>query len=408
MAQTRTDTSDRWKQLKPWLVVAAATAVVLAVLFSFQTIFAPLAVALAVAYILNPVMRWGVRHKIPRGLMATGLFLAVVGFVALIVILAVPPLVGELVAFGYGMFGEPVLETEKLTDGLKDDPAVHKTEEGTWYRDVNNNEEYDAGHIQRLIAYIRDLREEAAADSSTWYAQVENWLTENRTAIGKSLVGTLQKAGTGILGLIEKAQNFLMALGLGAFYLFFLLLNFDRIVDTIHEKLPGRYRLRIEDVMGKINRAVSAFLRGRLLVCVCVGALTAVGLAVLGVPYWYLLGVATGLAGIVPFLPIFVGLVPSMLVGWLDTESLWVVGGVIIVFVAVQTIEGWVLTPLIQGKAVGLHPVTLIIALLLGYQALGLFGLIAAVPLAATVKILAREFVLPEVEELADEPPKTA
>ncbi|KPK49623.1 MAG: hypothetical protein AMK72_04075, partial [Planctomycetes bacterium SM23_25] len=83
----------------------------------------------------------------------------------------------------------------------------------------------------------------------------------------------------------------------------------------------------------------------------------------------------------------------------------WAVVGAAAVFVIVQTLEGWVLTPLVQGKAVGLHPVTLTVALLVGYNVLGLFGLIAAVPLASSVKILAREFVLPKVEELADETP---
>jgi len=129
-------------------------------------------------------------------------------------------------------------------------------------------------------------------------------------------------------------------------------------------------------VVRQIDAAISAFLRGRILICAAVGVLTAAGLAIVGVPYWYLIGVATGLAGVVPFMPIFVGLIPAVLVAW-------------------------PFMPIF----VGLHPVTLTVALLVGYKVLGLFGLIAAVPLASTVKILAREFVLPKVEELADETP---
>jgi len=193
--------------------------------------------------------------------------------------------------------------------------------------------------------------------------------------------------------------------GLTAFYLFFFLMNFDRIVEAVRRRLPGKYRRRTEDVVVKIDAAVSAFLRGRILVCLVVGVLTAVGLAIVGVPYWYLIGVATGLAGVVPYLPIFVGLVPALLVAWFDAGSGWAVAGAAVVFIIVQTLEGWVLTPLIQGRAVGLHPVTLMVALLVGYEVFGLFGLIAAVPLASTVKILAKEFVLPEVDELAHEHP---
>ncbi len=397
MAAQAETSPGRWQRWRPVVIVGAVGAALVLLVFSYQHVFAPLAVALALAYILNPVMRWGTRHKVPRGLMATLLFLAVLVLVGVVTLLALPPLVAQLYGFGVSLVGEP--EAEEAGPQVRTDP------EGRQYVDLNGNREWDQGYITRLIAQVREIVERDEVED-TWYARAlrsVDWSPEaGQRLLGRALPWVRQAAAN-FLSFLWDLQGLVVSVGLMAFYLFFLLMNFDRAVTAVRERLPGRYKGRIEDVARKVDAAVGAFFRGRLLVCLIVGALTSLGLAILGVPYWYLLGVVTGLAGVVPYLPIFVGLVPSMLVAWSDTGSAWVVVGTVIVYVVVQAAEGWVLTPWIQGRAVGLHPVTLMLSLLLGYELLGLFGLIAAAPLAATVKILAREFVLPEVDRMADE-----
>jgi predicted PurR-regulated permease PerM len=385
-----TPETSLWRRYRTDVLIGVGAVVVVALAVFFREILAPLAVALALAYVLNPIMRWAERRRVPRGLAATLIFLALFCLFVLAVLFAVPPLVGQLYDFGVTVVGEPEIE------------------EAPGYRDLNDNGEWDRGYIPAALEWARGVAERLQTGESTWFDRFLGRIgtsQDAREGLLKGALATLKQAGSGIVTFLWDLQGFAFGVGLTAFYLFFFLMNFDRIVGAVDRRLPGKYRDRIEDVLHKIDAAVSAFLRGRIVVCLAVGVLTAVGLAIVGVPYWYLIGVATGVAGVVPYLPIFVGLVPAMLVAWFDAGSVWAVAGAAIVFVVVQTLEGWVLTPFIQGRAVGLHPVTLMVALLAGYQVFGLFGLIAAVPLASTVKILAKEFVLPKVEELAHERP---
>ncbi|MFO8012952.1 MAG: AI-2E family transporter [Phycisphaerae bacterium] len=379
-----------WRRYRTDVLIAVGALVLVAMVVFFREILSPLAVALALAYVLNPVMRWSQRHRVPRGVAATLIFFVLLALFVLAVLFAVPPLVGQLYDFGVTVVGEPEIE------------------EPPGYRDLNENGEWDHGYIPAALQWARGVAARLQTGESTWFDRVLGSIgtsQDAREGLLKGALTTLKQAGTGVVAFLWNLQGFAFGVGLTAFYLFFLLMNFDRVVEAVHRRLPGKYRPRIEDVVGKIDAAVSAFLRGRILVCLVVGVLTAVGLAIVGVPYWYLIGVATGVAGVVPYLPIFVGLVPAILVAWFDAGSVWAVGGTAAVFIVVQTLEGWVLTPFIQGRAVGLHPVTLMVALLAGYEVFGLFGLIAAVPLASTVKILAKEFVLPKVDELAREKP---
>jgi predicted PurR-regulated permease PerM len=390
MSGDPTPETGLWQRRRTDILIALGALAVLALWLVFQQVLAPLAVALAIAYILNPIMRWAQRRRIPRGLSATLIFLLLILAFVAAALFAVPPLVSQLYDFGVNVVGEPAAEG------------------APGYADLNGNGRWDTGYVPALLGWVKDLSARLQTGESTWYDRVLGAISGSaggEEGLLKAALETLQRAGRGFLGFLWDLQGFVLGAALAAFYLFFFLVSFDRMVEAVRRRLPGRYRARVEDVVRKIDAAISAFLRGRILVCVVVGVLTAVGLAVLGVPYWYLIGVATGLAGIVPYLPIFVGLVPAVLVTWFGGYGGWTIAGVTIVFVVVQTLEGWVLTPLIQGRAIGLHPVTLTVALLAGYQVLGLFGLVVAVPLAATIKILAREFVLPKVDELAREKP---
>ncbi|KPJ69691.1 MAG: hypothetical protein AMS14_11335 [Planctomycetes bacterium DG_20] len=379
-----------WRRWRTDVLIAAGALALLLVSLAFRDILSPLAVALAIAYVLNPIMRWAARHRVPRGLAATLIFLLLLGLCVAVTLFAVPPLVAQLYDFGVSMVGEPEAEG---------DPP---------YRDLNANGRWDKGHVPAVLAWVREVSARLQTGQGTWYDRVLKGIGDSAGAkegLLKTVLDTLKLAGERLLDFLWDLQGFVVGAALTAFYLFFFLMHFDRMVAAVRRRLPGKYRDRIEGVVRQIDAAISAFLRGRILICAAVGVLTAAGLAIVGVPYWYLIGVATGLAGVVPFMPIFVGLIPAVLVAWFDAGSGWAVVGAAAVFVIVQTLEGWVLTPLVQGKAVGLHPVTLTVALLVGYNVLGLFGLIAAVPLASSVKILAREFVLPKVEELADETP---
>jgi len=385
--------TNLWRRWRTDVLIAVGALILLLLSLAFSEILAPLAVALAIAYILNPIMRWAERHRMPRGLAATIIFLLLVGVCVAVVLFAVPPLLWQLYNLGVTVVGEPAAS------------------EAPGYEDLNRNAQWDHGYLPALLEWVREVSARLQTGEGKWYDRILRAINDSARAkegLAKTALEAVRLAAEGFWDVLWQLQGFAVGAALAAFYLFFFLMHFDRMVRAVRRRLPGKYRERIESVVRKIDAAVAAFLRGRIVVCAAVGALTAAGLAIVGVPYWYLIGVATGLAGVVPFMPIFVGLIPAVLVAWFDAGSGWAVLGTTAVFVIVQALEGWVLTPLIQGKAAGLHPVTLTVALLVGYEVFGLFGLVASVPLASAAKILAKEFVLPKVEELADEQPASA
>jgi predicted PurR-regulated permease PerM len=167
----------------------------------------------------------------------------------------------------------------------------------------------------------------------------------------------------------------------------------------VRNHLPEWNKAQMVRIMRDIEKVVAAFFRGRLIVCLICATLTylgflAVGLTGTGVPYAALFGLFIGLATAVPLAGLLF-LVPAVIMAGLDGGSGLTITLIILVYIFVQVLETVVLTPTIMGHEVELHPVTLIIALLLCGKLLGILGLILAVPIAATGRILAREFFFP-------------
>ena len=158
-----------------------------------------------------------------------------------------------------------------------------------------------------------------------------------------------------------------------------------------------------------MDAAVAGFVRGRIVIAAIMGGVLAVGWMIVGVPYAILLGIGVGVLCAVPFLglvgiPLSVGLLFLEQLG-LSEESRMAWWGIIVwptlVFAFVQAIDGWVLTPLIAGKATNLDPVTIFVAVLAGGSVLGAYGMLLAVPIAACIKITIQEIVLPNIRAWA-------
>ncbi len=153
----------------------------------------------------------------------------------------------------------------------------------------------------------------------------------------------------------------------------------------------------------QIGEVLSNFFRGRLLVCLCKGSILAIGLWAVGIRYPILIGLGTGFLTLIPFIGSLVGFVVALLFGFIDyevLEALWRAG---LIFLLAEGIENYLLIPKILGDSLGLHPIVVIFSLLAGAASLGMFGLLIALPLAASLVIVAREFVLPVLADLADQ-----
>ena len=204
---------------------------------------------------------------------------------------------------------------------------------------------------------------------------------------------------------IDKVLMFGLNVFLVPVYAFFLCLAMPTIRSTVKAYVPIKGHDRTVRIIQKIEAAVSAFFRGRLIVCIICAILTWIGFALLQIPYAALFGLLIGLATAIPMAGL-VFLVPAVLLTMVEGgENIALRASLaIVVYGAVQALEATVFTPTIMGKEVELHPVVLIVALLLCGSLLGILGLILAVPIAATIRIFAREFFLPRIREAAGVP----
>lgn len=185
--------------------------------------------------------------------------------------------------------------------------------------------------------------------------------------------------------------DFLGVLVITPIVAFYLLLDWGRVVQMIDSLLPRRYLEIVRDLSREIDATLSAFLRGQLLVCLILGSFYASALTVAGLPFGVLVGAFAGIISFVPFVGSMVGLLLSVGIAlahfWGEIGQIALIAGI---FLFGQAIEGNVLTPLMVGERVGLHPVWLIFSLSAFGYVFGFPGLLVAVPLAASIGVVAR------------------
>lgn len=258
--------------------------------------------------------------------------------------------------------------------------------------------------VKKMPAYVDWL--------SHKFAMVEQLSSQ----IGSMLTGVMQDPlavlqplfmGTGqafgMLGVMVGATvNAALLMFLLPLYFFFFAWHFDRMLGALARLIPRSWREHTRLVLTRMDAAVSGFFRERLLIAFITGVMYAAGWAWTGVPYWFLLGVGTGLLSLVPYISA-IGWPLAVLFKYLDTligsgaADDWV--GVLVwpsvAYLVVQFIESWILTPWIQQRSSDMNAMTLIIVLFVGGAVGGLFGMIFAIPFAACLKILFQELVLP-------------
>ena len=203
----------------------------------------------------------------------------------------------------------------------------------------------------------------------------------------------LKKSIGGFLGI----TGFLLSLILVPIYLFFLLNEKPRIQQRWKEYLPLRespLRDEVADVLSEINRYVTAYFRGQLLVCLVDGLLIGTALTLLGLNFAPVIGALVVILTMVPYIGIIICWVPAVVIAafqWGDwAHPIWVT----VIFIVIQNLEGIFYAPRIVGNYVGLHPMTVIVSIFAwGLIIGGVIGPLLAVPLTATIKVLLTRYV---------------
>ena len=334
-----------WKtELRFWLI---AFVVFFAALYVLRGVLLPFVAGMAVAYLLDPVCDWLERKGLSRTLATTLLTLVFLLLTVGSILLLVPLVAGQLT----GLIGR-----------LPDLIAFLNTQ------------------VQQLLQVI-----ETRLDPEIM-AQVQGALAD----FGKKLAQWGTAALVGLASRGAAFANLLSLIIITPVVTFYLLRDWDRIVDTVDSWLPKHMAGDIREQMTNVDTMLAGFVRGQSSVCAILGIFYAVGLTLAGLDFGLLIGLAAGILTFIPFVGSAVGLVASVGMALVQFDDWLRIGIVAAIFVVGQVMEGNFLTPKLVGDRVGLHPVWVIFALLAGGFLFGFVGVLLAVPVAAVIGVLAR------------------
>lgn len=407
--------------------------------YRLSAIFAPLLFSFIIAYVLDPVADALERRRFSR--LAAVISIFTVGVISLLLVLGLGGyfLYDGVIRFVDRAGGEPVYTRQEAAavPGLEE-KLLPVPGEDLLYSDENDDQVYQRSYLLTAMEYVDEIGERFGEEDYGLAASVRTWLDQKREELdspekraeirGKvqlrvqqtldwlagapvraifgpepetTAVPVPEEEGASLFASIFSWVSWLLLCPL---YIFYLLLEIDPLVAKIRGYLPGRYRGTVVRIAGKIDRTMASFFRGRLLICVFKGLGTSVGLLIVGVPFALPLGIAAGFLALVPYVGIWFAIIPTVLLTWLDAQSIGPLLGVGCVFAAMEVLEGFWMVPTFLGKEVGLHPLTVIVTMLVFAELLGFIGILLSVPLAAIAKILLEEFVMPLVREFAAEP----
>ena len=412
------DSDDSLKHLHLWqfqavrdvlLVAAAAGLVWLG--YAMRAVTVPLLVALLLAYLFEPLVARVSRHRrLSRPMVVGGLLMTVgaltIGLLAVVVGIAVGQtvqLAGDYREGGFRVTADKLVTflPESLHEDAQDFIDRLPLGPATGEPPPQSGESPDrtvlrAGPTvmdqQQIREIVREEMKQAGAGGDEGTMASARWLGLAR---GGARAAALVIAGIVQIGFLA----FLIP-----FYFFFFSVWYPAVVRFGRSLIPTANRERSLHLLRQMDAVVAGFVRGRIVVSLIMGMLLAIGWWAVGVPYSVVLGIVVGLFCAVPYLgavgvPVAIGLLAFGELGSSgDTMSWW---GIVLwpslVYGFVQVFEGYVLIPVIAGKATNLDPVTILVVVLAGGSLMGIYGMLLAIPVAACIKIVCTDVLLPKI-----------
>lgn len=229
-----------------------------------------------------------------------------------------------------------------------------------------------------------------------------DWLKESITLVVNNSIRMLKSSVGGFMS----AFGFLVSLIIIPIYLYYFLTDAQQIASSWQDYLPlrnSKFKTEVVSTLTEINGYIIAFFRGQLLVSMINGTATAIGLVSIGLDFGLLIGLLLCFLGLIPYLGILACWIPAAIIAtvqngvgtWIPSDPGWLFPVVVTgIFVLVQKIDSFFITPKVVSSRIGLHPMTVIVSLFVWSLLIGgLLGTILAVPLTATLKVLLRRYV---------------
>ena len=331
------------------ILVLALIILIVALLWLARGALFPFILALVLAYILLPVVTFferAVKRLLPRfgGARVVAIILTYIGVILVLALFFL--LIAPVISQQFETLWENRQEIVGFVEGLVDDG-------------------------------LRQYRASVPQDIQSQIDAAVRQAGERLSAAAQGVIGQTISAVTSTVA-------FIAGLVIVPVWLFYVLYDQNRFTRKAVEVIPSQIRADTVNVIRISDRILSGYLRGQLLLCLVVGVAATVGLALLGVPFFAVLGLIAGIFEILPFVGPIIGMVPAVLVAFTERPilGLWT----LLLFVGIQQVENTVLVPRISGRAVELHPALIVLVLIIGSQVAGLAGAILAVPITAIIR----------------------
>jgi predicted PurR-regulated permease PerM len=331
---------NRWA----WALIGV---LLLVFIYLLGPVLTPFVIAAALAYLGDPIVMRLQRLKISRTLAVVVVFVTLTLLTLLMLILLVPPLERQISIF-----------IKNIPDYL------------LWLQRV-------------LMPWLEQLLPEGyTLDAET----VKAAFAKHSSQAGSAVPQALQFMTSSGMTLLALAGNLVLV----PILTFYLMRDWKPFVQRVRELVPQRLLPTVDQLSGEFDSVLGGFVRGQLLVMLALAVYYSVALTFCGLKLALLIGVITGLVAFVPYLGFMIGVVLASAAMLVQTQSLMALLPLGVVFGLGQIIESYILTPRLVGDRIGLHPVTVIFAVLAGGQLFGFTGVLMALPAAAVIAVLLR------------------
>lgn len=310
----------------------------------FGIVGIPIVIATVLYYFLVPVVDLFEKHRVKRVITIAVLFVVILGLIIWGAIVAVPKIEDQILRF-----------------------------------------------VSNLPSYFEEIsRQSEKMLSNKWIVdfkpQIDSVAENGLDSLANIFKDFFRDSLDSIRSLVGAVANIFVAILTVPFLLFYLLKDGKKLPHYFASFLPTKHRKITLQVLGEMNEKVSQYIRGQLTVAVIVAILFSIGLSIIGLDFAITLGVIAGLLNLIPYLGSFLAMIPAIFLALVVGPGMLV--KVLIVFFIEQMIEGRVISPLVLGSQLNIHPVTIIFVLLTSGKIFGVIGVILGIPVYAALKVL--------------------
>ncbi|MDY6826929.1 MAG: AI-2E family transporter [Bacillota bacterium] len=317
---------------------------------AFEALFISFLVAGILFYFTYPFVDWLNNHKIPRSVAIIIVFLIIVGLLALLGVIIGPILQSEFTKLTVSI-PEKIREARLLIQRFEGNELVTRF--------------FDLESLDTLN--LENLANRAAALVSSTFSQLASSVTIA----------------------LDFLTNIFMTVIIIPFLLYYMLKEKEQglITGAVDYLTPLDYVDDVKSALAEMNKSLSTYVQGLAIVCLCVGILSYIGFLIIGLDYALLLSIFIMIFNIVPWLGPFIGAIPAVIVGLIESPLMML--EVLIIIVIVQQVEGLLISPQVMGRKLSLSPLAIILIVLVAGRLGGLLGIILAIPVFTILKIIA-------------------